>query len=170
MPRLPLEFTALVDTDGTLVDGRGAGVTLDLKEYVGKTIRITAEVYKPIRSKKQNSYYWAEVIPKVRKGLEDYGYQLSEKGVESWFIDYILTAAATDNTAHAYMKKCFLEIAWTKKKDDEQDELSTKDLDTEDFKKYFELIIKFAAEHLNMQIMYPGEQSRMSLNDRNKIS
>lgn len=163
MPKLPLEIRAVVDKRGMLVDDKGFPIDIDLLDYAGAIVKITIEKFKPIRSLAMNSYYWAEVVPKVRLGLENAGYQLSEKGVEQWYIDYIITAAANNNSAHEYLKKRFIEIARTKKPDD--DEVTTKDLKTDEFKKYVGLIVQFAAEHLDIQIMQPGEQGRMSLND-----
>ena len=93
------------------------------------------------RSLKQNDYYHGVVIPMVRSGLYDVGYELRPTGV------------------HEFLKYLFLddeiidEITWTYT----TKEGSTKELTTKEFSEFISKIQQWAAEYLNIYIPDPNE-------------
>ena len=118
----------------SLSDGR---YSLRLEKLFGK------------RSNKQNAYYWGIVIPIVLLGLQDLGHEATE--VEE---------------AHNIVKKLFLKPKNKRKrlinKNTGQymyvvNEPTTKKLTTIEFNEYFEKIIQWGAEFLDVQIPYPNE-------------
>jgi hypothetical protein len=102
------------------------------------------------RTNPQNAYYWAVVLPIVRDGLKDVGYECD-----------------TVEEAHEFCKNQFIVIKGRKRKrliNKHTGEIkyvnifpSTKKLSTVEFNEYFEKIIQWAAEYLGCSIPYPNE-------------
>lgn len=118
---------------------------------------------KRIRSLAMNSYYWAEVVPKVQQGLKETGLLLTVDGVHDWLGEFF--DVAKPEHVHEFLKHMFIEKISVDEDTGEifKNELSTKRMARDDFWEYVEQIIQFAAEKLNVQIMYPREQSRLEM-------
>lgn len=101
------------------------------------------------RSLQQNAYYWSCVVPQVRQGLRDAGY------------NEVKTAA----DAHDIIKHLFLKKEMRSEKNDDVITIagSTAELTTVQFMELIEDVVKWAAEYLGVQILFPGEQSTISL-------
>jgi hypothetical protein len=99
------------------------------------------------RSVQQNSYYWGVVVPKVRQGLRDAGY------------NEVKTAA----DAHDIIKHLFLKKEMRSEKNDDVITIagSTSELTTVKFMELIEDVVKWAAEYLGVQILFPGEQAQI---------
>lgn len=100
------------------------------------------------RSLQQNKFYWAVCVPMVKDGLRDMGYD----------------AVRTESDAHEVLKALFLKTHFVNEKTGEAIEYvcSTTKLSTVLFMDYIESIIRWAAEYLNVQIPFPGEQVEIS--------
>lgn len=116
-----------------------------LKELLPGRWQITITKYKKKRSLSQNAYYHGAIIPAVKQGLIDMGFEA-----------HLLNNEAV----HELLKGKFL------KKDIANDEgqfiaitQSTTELSTTDFITYIEEIQKWASEFLNIYIADPGEQT-----------
>lgn len=125
-------FQGLLDALGGLRSGR----------WVATITR-----YKKKRSLSQNAYYYGCVIPLVRQGLIDMGFEADKLNNEA---------------THELLKAKFL------KEDlgNEQGEFvtvikSTTQLSTVDFMEYIEQIYQWSSEFLGIVIAAPGEQSEM---------
>jgi hypothetical protein len=96
------------------------------------------------RSLHQNAYYWGVVVPIVRQGLWDAGYD----------------SVATNNDAHEVLKFFHLKKQFVSKKTGEVVEFggSTTELDIPGFNSYIENICRWAAEYLGVSIPSPNEQ------------
>jgi hypothetical protein len=102
------------------------------------------------RSNPQNAYYWGVVCPLVRDGLMNVGYECN-----------------TVDEAHEFLKNEFIILKGKKRKrlvNKNTGELkyvkifpSTKQLTTIEFNDYFERIIRWASEYLDVEIPYPNE-------------
>jgi len=103
------------------------------------------------RSIPQNRYLHGILIPEFRLGLNDVGYD----------------EVKDDAQAKEIMKAMFLKRRIINKETGEVLEYTqhTSDLTKEEMNILFDEVIKFSAEHLNRQIMYPNEQSMMSYGD-----
>src|SRR5688500_16834866 len=98
------------------------------------------------RSLPQNAYYWSCVVPLVKDGLRDAGYD----------------EIKTEEDAHEVMKRLFLrQQIGSAKKGGEVLEFtrSTTQLTKEMFNEYLESIWKWSAEFLNVNIPSPGQQA-----------
>lgn len=126
-------------------------------------LEIVIRKKKRIRSRAMNSYYWAEVIPKVQQGLKETGLQLTVDGVHDWLGEFF--DVTNTEQVHDFLKRMFIEKITVDEDTGEitQNELSTKKMNRDEFWEYVEQIIKFAAENLNVQIMYPNEQGRLEM-------
>jgi hypothetical protein len=118
---------------------------------------------KRIRSSSMNSYYWAEVVPKVQAGLRDFGEKLNMSETDEWIKDYFSTV--TKDHAHEFVKDRFIEKILVDEDTGEviKNEVSTKRMSTSEFQDYISDIVRFSAEHLHVEIMMPNEQSKIEL-------
>lgn len=110
---------------------------------------VRVEAFKK-RSLPQNAYYWGIVVPMVKQGLKDIGYN----------------EVKTNEDAHEIMKHIFLKKPV--KNEINGDEIviagSTADLKTVAFNAFLEEVWQWAAEYLNIQIPAPNEQAVMFQN------
>lgn len=99
------------------------------------------------RSLSQNSYYWACVVPLVKQGLRDVGYD----------------EIRTNEDAHEVLKYMFLKKQIGSKHTGEVIELtgSTAKLTKEMFSEFLENVWKWSAEYLGVVIPSPGEQVKI---------
>ncbi|MCA0397304.1 MAG: hypothetical protein LCH51_07855 [Bacteroidetes bacterium] len=118
----------LADLFGQLTDGR----------YL-----VTIKSYQR-RSLSQNRYWWGVLVPMVRAGLVDVGYN----------------EIRDDLQAHAYLKQIFLSEQVVNVNTGEVITLpgTTTKLTTVDFMKLVDDIQQWAAEYLNIYIPNPNEQ------------
>jgi len=102
------------------------------------------------RTNPQNSYYWGVVLPLVKDGLLQVGYECHSL-----------------DEAHEFCKNQFIIIQGRKRKrlvNRETGEVryvkvfpSTRKLTTVEFSEYIDRIIRWSAEYLGVIIPYPGE-------------
>lgn len=95
------------------------------------------------RSLDQNKYYWSCIVPLVRKGLFDAGYN-----------------DVTENeTAHEILKHLFLKKKVSNGIETIEIAGSSADLTTIEFSSYIEQIAQWASEYLGIVIPPPGTQT-----------
>lgn len=95
------------------------------------------------RSIPQNSYYWGVVVPMVRRGLYDAGYD----------------AVRTNDEAHAVLKHVFLRKEIVSKETGDMIEMSgsTTALTIPEFNDFLESVCRWASEYLGIIIPDPNE-------------
>lgn len=110
-------------------------------------VHLLKSTRKDKRSNLQNAYYWACVVPMVKEGLRDAGYD----------------DVRTNEDAHEIMKHLFLKIQIINKKTGEFFETSnsTTKLNKAQFSEFLESVWKWASEYLNVVIPSPNEQVKM---------
>ncbi len=96
------------------------------------------------RSVPQNSYYWGVVVPMVRKGLYDAGYD----------------EVTTNEDAHEVLKHIHLRKRIVSKQTGDVIDISDSSakLSIPQFNEYIEAICKWASEFLNVVIPSPNEE------------
>lgn len=96
------------------------------------------------RSLPQNSYYWAVIVPMVKKGLYDAGYD----------------AVRTNEDAHEIMKHIFLQKKMESKNNGDVIWIagSTASLSIPDFNSFIEEVCRWASDYLGIVIPSPYEQ------------
>lgn len=101
------------------------------------------------RTPPMNAYLHGVLIPEFRKALNGVGYD----------------EVKTDEQAKRILKSMFLTRQVTNKETGEMIEYvaDTSDLTKEEMSILYDEVIKFAAENMNHQILYPNEQSMMSV-------
>lgn len=102
------------------------------------------------RSNQQNRYLHGLLIPEFRKALNSVGYN----------------EVKTDEQAKLIMKSMFLTKSFSRQNEDNVIEKvhyvqDTSALSKEEMRVLIEEVISFAAENMNYQIPYPGEQLAM---------
>lgn len=114
----------------------------DIDRLAGKNVEITIRLKRKRRSLMQNAYYWGVVVPLVREGLRDAGWQF------------------TIEETHELMKAKHLKI---EKVNEDTGEIirsigSTTDLTTTGMMDYIAAIQQWAAEFIGVTIPDPNEQ------------
>lgn len=101
------------------------------------------------RSLSQNSYYWGVVIPIVKDGLRDAGYDDVKTGED----------------VHLILKTLFLKKHIPNHKTGEFIEVpgNTSGLTTKEFNEFIESVGKWGAEYLGIALPAPGQQSFLKL-------
>jgi len=91
-----------------------------------------------------NRYYWGVVVPMVRVGLYDQGYDEVKR----------------NDDAHAVLKALFLDKIIKNRLSDEEIRIagSTASLSITEFNNFLEAVIKWASEYLQIAIPSPNEQ------------
>jgi RNA-binding protein YhbY len=132
-------------SDGQIVNKKAVREAWESTPPNGKFVMKIEDKNK--RSLPQNAYYWACVVPLVKHGLREAGYD----------------EIKTDEDAHEVMKHLFLKHQIGNKNTGEIIELtrSTTTLTKELFNQYLEDVWKWAAEFLGISIPSPGQQSEM---------
>lgn len=99
------------------------------------------------RSLLQNAYYHAVVVPMIKEGLREAGYN----------------EVKTNEDAHEVLKHLFLKKQIKSEKSDEEITIagSTTKLSTADFNKFLEEIWQWASEYLGITIPEPNQQMIM---------
>ena len=129
--------------DGEIVNKKAVRAAWDSTPPNGRFVMKIEDKNK--RSLPQNAYYWSCVVPLVKDGLRDAGYD----------------EIKTEEDAHEVMKHLFLrQQIGSEKKGGEVLEFtrSTTHLTKETFGEYLESIWKWSAEFLGVTIPNPGEQ------------
>jgi hypothetical protein len=128
--------------DGEIVNKKAVRQAWDSTPPNGRFVMKIEDKNK--RSLPQNAYYWACVVPLVKDGLRDAGYD----------------DVKTEEDAHEVMKHLFLKQQIGSRKTGEVIEFtrSTTTLTKELFNQYLEEIWKWSAEFLNVVIPNPGSQ------------
>jgi len=106
---------------------------------------VSAKSFKK-RSNNQNKYYHGCMVPLVKQGLIDMGWDIRD-----------------EDEAHEFIKEKFLRKKIVNKETGEVKEIpgSTAKLTTVQFNELIEDVIRFGAEYLGIQIPYPSEQIAM---------
>jgi hypothetical protein len=119
-----------------------------LKQFAGKSVKVTVEKWKKQRSLNQNSYYWGCVLPCVIDGMVDVGYPRSE-----------LSAVLV----HDFLKAKFVKKEVINEQTGEVISMigSTSALSTTDMMTYIDDIKIWASEFLGIYIPEPMEQSEL---------
>jgi polyhydroxyalkanoate synthesis regulator phasin len=120
-----------------------------LKQFAGKSVKVTVEKWKKQRSLNQNAYYHGSLIVQVIDALVNSGYPRSELSAE---------------IVHDMLKAKFL------KKDIVNEQtgevlrviVSTSSLTTTEFMDYIDDIARWMAEYLNTVLILPNEQSTLN--------
>lgn len=128
--------------DGEIVNKKAVRMAWESTPPDGKFIMKIEDKNK--RSLPQNAYYWSCVVPLVKDGLRDLGYD----------------DVKSEEDAHEVMKHLFLKHQIGNKNTGEVIELtrSTTSLTKEMFNQFLEDVWKWAAEYLGINIPNPGEQ------------
>lgn len=136
--------------DGSLKIQNQTALKLDLKSLEGKELEIKITKKKKRRSNPQNSYYWAVVVPVVKEGLIDAGFQRD--------------VFSNTNAVHELLKSMFCpKVEVVNKETGEVLELppTTTNLTTTNMMEYFEDIRQWGAEYLGINIPEPNEVMTM---------
>ena len=146
-----LEYTAKVDDTGTLKIVGRKGFDEDMKSFAGQTISIKIKKYRKQRSNKQNSYYHSCVIPFVKDGLINMGFE---------------ARLLSNENVHHLLREKFLKEDLSVSDGEHSGEFvtvvkSTTELTTTEFMDYIADIQQWAAEFLGIYIPDPGEQSKI---------
>ena len=106
-------------------------------------ILLTMKDYRK-RSVSQNAYYWSVVVPMVRHGLYDIGFD----------------EVQTNEDAHELLKRQFVRRQFVNKQTGEVVAIteSTTKLSIPEFGEYLEKVCKWAAEYLGVVIPSPNEE------------
>lgn len=96
------------------------------------------------RSLPQNAYYWSVVVPMVRRGLYESGFD----------------EVQTDQDAHELIKKEFVRKEFVNKQTGEVVSItgSTAGLSVSEFAEYLEKICRWASEYLGVVIPSPNQE------------
>ena len=145
---MPNELTYIASVEnGRLKIVNRKGFDSDMADLEGKRLLLKVKLYRRSRTNKQNSYYHGCVIPYVKDGLVDMG-----------FDRHLLSA----ENVHELLKNKFL-------KEDVGNEhgefitvtRSTTDLTTTEFMDFIAEIQKWALTFLGIYLPDPGEQTEM---------
>jgi hypothetical protein len=115
-----------------------------LESIDGKNITVTIKEVKQVRSLGWNSYYWTVVIPRVKIGLNDMGYEADELDNE------IVHGVLTERFLSKKIYSEFLEESLTIQE-------RTSKISNADFKAFVERIQRWAMEFLHVYIPDPNE-------------
>lgn len=153
-----LTFNATVK-DGKLIIYQRELFVGSLPAFEGSRIEIIIKRKKKRRSLPMNSYYWAEVIPKVQKGLHELGTRLSLEETDLWLIDFL--RGISKEQAHMFLKERFIDNQIVDESTGEvtNKKPSTATLSTSEFQDYVSDVVQFASEHLSVLINPPGQQT-----------
>lgn len=140
--------------NGALKITNRKGLVEDLHRLEGKQLVLTIERKKKTRSNLQNRYYWGQVIPIVRSGLIDAGWE-REKVNNSEVVHELLKSmfcpkkeVINEHTGEV------LELPPT-----------TTGLTTTGMMDYFADIQRWSSEFLGIYIPEPNEQTMMEFNE-----
>jgi hypothetical protein len=120
-----------------------------MKQFAGKSVKVTVEKWKKQRSLNQNNYYWGCVLPCVIDGMVGVGYPRS-------VLSTILV--------HDFLKAKFVKKEVVNKQTGEVISMigSTSELSTTNMIDYIDDIKTWASEFLGIYIPDPNEQSTLN--------
>lgn len=147
---MSLTYFGSVENGNLKIRNRNS-LILDLKSLEGKDVEIKISKKKKTRSLNQNSYYWACVIPIVKQGLIDNGFDRA-----------IINSTSV---VHDFLKSMFcpkVELV-----NEETGEIitlppTTTNITTTQMMDYFADIQQWASEKLQVVIPNPGEEIMMN--------
>lgn len=142
-----LIYFGTVDENGILKLTNKNGFANDLKDFIGKEVRLTVE-RKAKRSNALNAYFHAVIVPIIKQALIDAGWR--EAKSDEWVKDFI--------KYHCLVKEFVSEQGEVIKSLGKTSELTSGE--------FLELIAdcqKWAAEYLNVYIPDPNEQTEIDL-------
>jgi hypothetical protein len=130
--------------DGSIKFKERENVVKFLESLDGRNLTVVIKEVKSVRSLGWNNFYWAVVIPAVKMGLVDVGYDPDELDSE---------------LVHDYLKKKFLkqEIYSEYKEEIISSTKRTSKLNNGDFKEYINQIQRWATQFLHIYIPDPNE-------------
>ena len=134
-----IEFIFHINKGRLLETGTVTKLFRQLKD--GKHL-LTIQDYRK-RSLHQNAYYWGVVVPLIRRGLYEAGYD----------------DVRTNDDAHEVLKHVHLKRSMVNKQTGEMIEVagSTAKLNIPEFNEYIETVCRWAAEYLGIVIPDPNE-------------
>lgn len=140
--------------------------TNDTKGFEDSTpLQIIIQKAQKKRSNKMNRYMWGEIIPKVAFGLRQLGNRLAAADLEPIAVE--IMQSMTPEGAHEYLKGRF---AAKETIDLETGEIkiikpSTRSMTNQQMLQYFEPIIQWAADKLQIKINYPHEHENIPFDE-----
>ena len=128
--------------DGRLIIYNRADMLSYIRNIGDTDLKVTIQKRSRRRSGKQNSYYWAVVVPVVYARLVEYGWDV------------------TVEETHDFLKDRFCRREYIVPETGEVLSVikETKSFSTVEFNDYVDRVIRFAAETLDVQVPYPNEQ------------
>jgi hypothetical protein len=120
-----------------------------LKQFAGKSVKITVEKWKKQRSLNQNAYYHGSLIVQVIDALVNSGYPRSEFSAE--IVHDMLKAKFLKKDLVSEITGDIINITG-----------STATLTTTEFMDYIDDISRWMAEYLNTVLILPNEQSTLN--------
>jgi len=142
---MKLAYNAKAVNGALKITNRNALVQ-DLEALEGKELILTIERKKKKRSLNQNGYYWSCVVPIVKQGLLDAGWEREKVN--------------SNDAVHELLKHLFcpqLEVVNEQTGEVMKMPPTTTALTTTNMMEYFEDITRWAAEFLNITIPEPNE-------------
>jgi hypothetical protein len=120
-----------------------------LKQFAGKSVKVTVEKWKKQRSLQQNRYYFGSLILQVIDALVENGYPRSELNAE--IVHEMLKAKFLKKDLVSEITGDVINITG-----------STATLTTTEFMDYIDDIARWMAEYLNTVLILPNEQSTLN--------
>lgn len=143
---MKLRYSAKAEGGSLKIQNR-KGLVEDLHHLEGKQLILTIERKKKTRSHPQNRYYWGCVVPIIRHGLIDAGWERDKIGSSEQVHELI---------KHLFCKK--IEVFNEDTGEVLELPATTTQLSTTEMMEYIEDIKKWAAEFLGVYIPDPNEQ------------
>lgn len=143
---MKLKYTAKAESGALKIQNR-KGLVDDLRQLEGKVLTLTIERKRNSRSNQQNRYYWGCVVPIVKEGLIDMGWERDKIG--------------SSDQVHELLKHLFCKkIDLINEVTGEVIEMppTTTELTTTGMMDYIEDIQRWATEFLGIHIPDPGQQ------------
>jgi hypothetical protein len=127
---------------GQLVVYRREDMRRHLASMGDVPIKVTIEKRYSRRSSRQNSYYWGVVVSIIHERLVEFGWDVTQEETHEFLKDRF--------NRREYISPDTGEVFSVIKE--------TKGMDTVEFNRYIDDIIRFSAETLDVQVPYPNEQ------------
>lgn len=138
--------------DGSLKVTNRQSLVKDLKSLEGKDLVVTIERRKKKRSHPQNRYMWAVVIPIVKQGLIDAGWEREKVNNSEVVHELLKSMFCPKREVINHATGEVLELPAT-----------TTSLTTTQMMEYFEDIQRWGAEFLGIYIPEPNEQMELDM-------
>lgn len=148
---MKLKYYAVAQNGRLKITNRN-GLVEDLLAMDGKQLVVTIEKKRKSRSLQQLRYYWGVVVPIVRSGLIDAGWEREKVNSSEMVHEVLKTLFCPKDEMYNEQTGEVMELPPT-----------TTGLSTTGMMAYFSDIQRWAAEFLNIHIPDPGEQVLMDL-------